>query len=440
MSDDIEEVIVEEIKCSPLISLQLDESTDVASLSQLVCFIQYIKEESLKTEFLFCKELETTTTAEDIFRRLDDYMCAHNIPWNKLVSCTTDGAPAMMGKRNGLLAKIKQVNPNVLGNHCCLHRQSLSSTNMPEELSSVFATVVRAVNFVKSSATNSRLFHKLCGEEESVHGKLLFFDSVRWLSRGACVQRVFELRVELAQFLESRNHSLADFFNDENLAKLAYLADIFAALNDVNRSLQGRSKNIFDALDKIRGFNEKLNLWRRRVETGKYEHFKNLHLLLQTTKAECTFVKAIIEPMCILQDRIAAYFDDDIESMKVKKWMRFPFSDAVDQISDDDFEMKEEIIVMKEDSSLETEFKEIPLPEFWIRRLNHFPKLASAALSVLLIFPTSWECESAFSQIAIMKNKFRNRLCIEADARVALASTEPRIDKLVKAKQHHPSH
>ena len=95
---------------------------------------------------------------------------------------------------------------------------------------------------------------------------------------------------------------------------------------------------------------------------------------------------------------------------------------------------------MKEDSSLETEFKEIPLPEFWIRRLKQFPKLATAALSVLLIFPTSWECESAFSQIAIIKNKFRNRLCVEADARVALASTEPRIDKLVKAKQHHPSH
>ena len=55
LSEDIEDIVVNEIKSSPLYSMQLDESADVASRSQLVCFAQYIKDYSLKTEFSFAK-------------------------------------------------------------------------------------------------------------------------------------------------------------------------------------------------------------------------------------------------------------------------------------------------------------------------------------------------------------------------------------------------
>ena len=109
-----------------------------------------------------------TTKTEDIFRKVDEYLQKHDISWDKLSSCTTDGAPAMMGKRTGLLVRMKELSPHMIGNHCYLHRQSLSSKNMPAELADVFETVVVVVvvvvNFVKSSATNTRLFRKLCEE------------------------------------------------------------------------------------------------------------------------------------------------------------------------------------------------------------------------------------------------------------------------------------
>ena len=71
---------------------------------------------------------------------------------------------------------------------------------------------------------------------------------------------------------------------------------------------------------------------------------------------------------------------------------------------------------------------------FWIRRLDDYRFLAHEAVKVLLAFPTSWECEVAFSQISIIKTKHRNRLDVEPDIRVAVSSTFPRIGDIIAAK------
>ena len=54
MSCDILDQIVEEIQASPTrISLQLDESTDVSNLSQLIVYTRYIKDGEIKDDFFF---------------------------------------------------------------------------------------------------------------------------------------------------------------------------------------------------------------------------------------------------------------------------------------------------------------------------------------------------------------------------------------------------
>ena len=55
MSDDILARIVSDLISSPAkLSFQLDETTDVASLSQLAVFARYVKEDVIKQDFLFC--------------------------------------------------------------------------------------------------------------------------------------------------------------------------------------------------------------------------------------------------------------------------------------------------------------------------------------------------------------------------------------------------
>ena len=49
-------------------------------------------------------------------------------------------------------------------------------------------------------------------------------------------------------------------------------------------------------------------------------------------------------------------------------------------------------------------------------------------------------CERSFSALTNMKTKHRSRLNVESDLRVCLSQIAPRIDKLCKVKQAHPSH
>ncbi|XP_067940180.1 protein FAM200C-like [Watersipora subatra] len=57
MSADIKRQVIEKIKSSPMVTIQLDESTDVASISQLMVFARYVHRETIEEEFLFCSPL-----------------------------------------------------------------------------------------------------------------------------------------------------------------------------------------------------------------------------------------------------------------------------------------------------------------------------------------------------------------------------------------------
>jgi len=122
----------------------------------------------------------------------------------------------------------------------------------------VLNEAVKGVNYLKSRAMNSRLFSILCDEMGSEHRQLLLHTEIRWLSRGKVLKRLFELLSELQIFLSNCNHELSNRFKDEVwLSRLAYLADIFSRLNDINISLQGAHTTIFLVHDKVKSFIKK---------------------------------------------------------------------------------------------------------------------------------------------------------------------------------------
>ena len=53
LDEDIEEQVVTSVRNSVALAILLDESTDVASLSQLIAFVRYIDKDGMNTEFLF---------------------------------------------------------------------------------------------------------------------------------------------------------------------------------------------------------------------------------------------------------------------------------------------------------------------------------------------------------------------------------------------------
>jgi len=109
---------------------------------------------------------------------------------------------------------------------------------MPKTFTEVLAQTVKIVNYLKANALNSRLFKILCSEMGSFHQSLLLYTEVRWMSRGRCLQRVYELRHKIFSFLKVKNSIFKDLFkNSKWILLLAYLSDIFNLLNDLNLSM-----------------------------------------------------------------------------------------------------------------------------------------------------------------------------------------------------------
>lgn len=93
--------------------MQLDESHDISNNANLVALVRYEHENKVCEDFLFCESLPLNTTAEALFKVVNDFITTNTLQWEKCVGISTDGAQAMSGIHNGLVARIQKVAPLV---------------------------------------------------------------------------------------------------------------------------------------------------------------------------------------------------------------------------------------------------------------------------------------------------------------------------------------
>lgn len=104
---------------------------------------------------------------------IDNFFKENDILWENCVGLCTDGAPSMAGTNAGLQALVRKLAPRAVWTHCMIHRQSLVSRDMGEELLTVFEVIIRVVNFIKNSPLRGRLFAKLCDDMGSEYRSLI---------------------------------------------------------------------------------------------------------------------------------------------------------------------------------------------------------------------------------------------------------------------------
>ncbi|XP_043397851.1 LOW QUALITY PROTEIN: zinc finger BED domain-containing protein 5-like [Chelonia mydas] len=275
LADDIEKGLVCRLKICHEYSLQLDESTDVSGLAVLLVFVRYRFNNIIEEDLLLYESLQSYTTGKEILNCINNFIRKHETSWGKCIDVCTDNARAMIGKIKGAVMQIISVAPESTKSHRVLHRQALAVKKIPPAyLKIVLDEAVQIISFVKSRPLQPRLFKILCEEMGSQHKTLLLHTEVRWLSRGKVLGKLFELRSELLVFFTSENSGRK--FNDclKNslwLMRLAYLADIFAKLNEINLSLQGKNVTIFTIMDKILLLKKKLEFCASSVEQNRTE-------------------------------------------------------------------------------------------------------------------------------------------------------------------------
>ena len=75
---------------------------------------------------------------------------------------------------------------------------------------------------------------------------------------------------------EQKHQRFAFMSNPSWLMRLAYLADIFTRLNEVNLYLQGRNVTVFNVKNKISSLLRKLKFWRSCLENNNVTCFATL--------------------------------------------------------------------------------------------------------------------------------------------------------------------
>ena len=361
MSTNISEQVITEVQGSKYgFAIQLNETTDVPNYAQLLVFVRYATKDSIRSELLLSNEMRTTTKGEDVFELVDNFFKKNGLQWSKLVGCTTDGAPAMLGRKSGFQARVKAVSPSIISVHYSIHRFALAAKLLPPNLKTNLNLIVKIVNYIKTSALNSRLFKVICEDIGSEYTSLLFHTEVRWLSRGNTAMRLFVWRKELLQFFQTKDHEFQKILEDENfIFCLAYLSDIFGVMNHFNCYLQGPESNIIDFATKLTAFIRKLDLWIKNIENRKFGMFENLASL--GGEPSITFVQEITKHL-LLKDEMKQYFfnDDDAQACT---YIRNPFTAKPDDLPVGTGQ-QEELIDLQCDEGAQEKFKDYTLANF----------------------------------------------------------------------------
>ena len=289
MAEDLTQQMWKDIGYCECFSLQLDESTDVSDTAQMCVFIRMVLSDmTAREELLTLLPMKEKARGEDIFLSFKNFIEKTQLPVYKLVSITTDGAPAMIGHLNGFIAKCRQDDafPDFLNYHCIIHQQALCAKmlNMKEimDVATKIACAIRARSLPRL------LFRAHLEQADCDHSDLLLHTDVRWLSRGKFLQRFRELFPEIKEFFGATGHAEYKQLSDgEWLLELAFLTDLTNMLNNLNLELQGKDKTVINMISLVNAFKRKLQHLSSKLQRNDLANFENLASELEMQGKAC---------------------------------------------------------------------------------------------------------------------------------------------------------
>lgn len=277
---------------------------------------------------------------------------------------------------------------NLKSLHCIIHEESLCSKKIKME--HVMDIVIKTVNWIRSRALNHRQFSTLLDEMDAQYGCLVYYSEVRWLSRGAFLQRFFNLLKEIDCFMKSKNKIVSELTNNDRIKDLTFLVDITTHLNILNLQLQGKNNVITNMYDSIHSFTMKLRLWETQLSLNNLVHFPTLKQLSTDSNDSKKYISNIL----LLKNEFMNRFTDFQKYKDDFLLFSEPFSINAEHVRED---LQLELIDLQCNSVLKSKFEAVGVPEIFKYLGNSNPKLKKHFSNILSMFGSSYVCEQLIS-------------------------------------------
>lgn len=135
-------------------SIALDETTDIKDEAQLMFWVRYFIDGRVEEDILALMSLPERTTAQDFFKAFQSVVTRFNLNLKKLASICSDGAPSMIGIKNGFAALVKRhvaqyfEYNHLISYHCIIHQENLCAKALQRSCN-VVGTVTQVCKMAK---------------------------------------------------------------------------------------------------------------------------------------------------------------------------------------------------------------------------------------------------------------------------------------------------
>lgn len=198
------ECLVEDLKREKF-SVMVDESTDVASVKTMCVVVKYYDLTSGHIVSRFWDLIQIfddknagltgdySATAEKLFDSITKSFRDKNVPLENIIGFGSDGCNTMMGCRNSVSSRLRQLCPGITVIKCLCHSLHLCASDACKELPNDAEKLTRLIyNYFKNSSKRQAELKEFQAFTDTNIHKILRPAQTRWLSLSSVVNRIME--------------------------------------------------------------------------------------------------------------------------------------------------------------------------------------------------------------------------------------------------------
>ncbi|XP_022908823.2 general transcription factor II-I repeat domain-containing protein 2-like [Onthophagus taurus] len=257
----------------------------------------------------------------------------------------------------------------------------------------------------------------------------------------------------IIDFLDEKKQTYPQLKDKEWLYDLMFFTDTMEHLKKLNLLLQGKDKNISELSQSIFSFKRKIQLFEQDVMDKTFNHFPRLKEAASEYDISLT---VIINYQTKLKNLYNDFEDRFTDLVALKPSIAFLLNPFEIDIHNNGFKLLKcllpetasgeiELIDMQEDQGLHMLHKSAKsINEFWkCVPAVKYNNLKIAAYRLLSIFGSTYDVESLYSTMKLIKSKFRSQLTnqhLKELIRCSTTNYQPDFQKLTFTLQtHQPS-